>query len=59
MQAQMMRTRRTRQIGVIMPKFSSESCARMVEGISRVLDEQGYQRRHRGLRLAALHDGAA
>ena len=43
MQAQMMRTRRTRQIGVIMPKLSSESCARMVEGISRVLDDQGYQ----------------
>ena len=43
MQAQMMRTRRTRQIGVILPKLSSESCARMVEGISRVLDEQGYQ----------------
>lgn len=39
----MMRTRRTRQIGVIMPKLSSESCARMVEGISRVLDEQGCQ----------------
>lgn len=43
MQAQMMRTRRTRQIGVIMPRLSSESCARMVDGISRVLDEQGYQ----------------
>lgn len=43
MQAQMMRTRRTKQIGVILPKLSSESCARMVEGISRVLDEQGYQ----------------
>ena len=43
MQAQMLRTRRTRQIGVIMPKLSSESCARMVEGISRVPDEQGYQ----------------
>ena len=27
MQAQMMRTRRTRQIGVILPKLSSESCA--------------------------------
>ena len=38
-----MRTRRTKQIGVILPKLSSESCARMVEGISRVLDEQGYQ----------------
>ena len=43
MQAQMMRTRRTKQLGVILPKLSSESCARMVEGISRVLDEQGYQ----------------
>ena len=32
-----------KQIGVILPKLSSESCARMVEGISRVLDEQGYQ----------------
>ena len=31
MQAQMLRTRRTRQIGVIMPRLSSESCARMVE----------------------------
>lgn len=27
MQAQMMRTRRTKQIGVILPKLSSESCA--------------------------------
>lgn len=34
MQAQMLRTRRTRQIGVIMPRLSSESCARMVEGSS-------------------------
>lgn len=39
----MLRTRRTRQIGVIMPRLSSESCARMVEGISRVLDDQNYQ----------------
>lgn len=43
MQAQMLRTRRTRQVGVVLPKLSSESCARMVDGISRVLDEQGYQ----------------
>lgn len=42
-QAQTMRTHRTRQVGVILPRLSSESCARMVEGISRVLDEQGYQ----------------
>ena len=42
-QAQMLRTRRTRQVGVVLPKLSSESCARMVDGISRVLGEQGYQ----------------
>ena len=43
MQAQTLRTRRTRQVGVILPKLSSESCARMVDGISQVLGEQGYQ----------------
>ncbi len=43
LQAQMLRTRRTRQVLVILPKLSSESCARMVEGISQVLEENGYQ----------------
>ena len=43
MQAQTLRTRRSRQVGVILPKLSSESCARMVDGISQVLGEQGYQ----------------
>ena len=43
LQAQMLRTRRTRQVLVILPKLSSESCARMVEGISDVLDQNGYQ----------------
>lgn len=33
----------TRLVGVIIPKISSESCAREVEGISRVLNEKGYQ----------------
>lgn len=33
----------TRLVGVIIPKLSSESCAREVEGISRVLNEEGYQ----------------
>ena len=42
-QAQMLRTRRTRQIGVILPKLSSDSCPRMVEGIGSVLEESGYQ----------------
>ncbi len=43
LQAQMLRTRRTRQVLVILPKLSSESCARMVEGISSVLEDNGYQ----------------
>lgn len=42
-QAQTLRTRQTRQIGVIMPKLSSESCSRVVEGISCVLRDKGYQ----------------
>ena len=42
-QAQMLRTRRTRQVGVILPKLSSDSCPRMVEGIGSVLEESGYQ----------------
>lgn len=41
--AQTMRTRVTKLVGVIIPKLSSESCSRVVEGISEVLDEQGYQ----------------
>ena len=42
-QAQMLRTRRTRQVGVILPKLSSDSCPRIVEGIGSVLEESGYQ----------------
>lgn len=42
-QAQMLRTRRTRQIGVVLPKLSSDSCPRMLEGISSVLEQYGYQ----------------
>lgn len=30
-------------MGVILPKLSSESCARITEGISQVLYEHGYQ----------------
>lgn len=43
LQAQTMRTHKTRLIGVILPKLSSESCARVTEGISEVLNEEGYQ----------------
>ncbi|MDD3260639.1 MAG: LacI family DNA-binding transcriptional regulator [Oscillospiraceae bacterium] len=42
-QAQMLRRQRTRQIGVVLPKLSSESCARVTDGISSVLSGYGYQ----------------
>ncbi len=38
-----LRTRRTRQIGVVMPRLSSESTARVVDGISLVLADKGYR----------------
>ncbi len=41
--AQTMRTRVTKLVGVILPKLTSDSCARVTEGISHVLNEQGYQ----------------
>ena len=42
-QAQMLRTQKNRQIGVVMPKLSSESVARVMDGISSVLTDCGYQ----------------
>lgn len=41
--AQAIKTRVTKLVGVIIPKLSSESCARITEGISQVLYKQGYQ----------------
>lgn len=41
--AQSVKTRVTKLIGVILPKLSSDSCARITEGISNVLTEQGYE----------------
>lgn len=41
--AQTIKTRVTKLVGVILPKLSSESCARITEGISQVLYEHGYQ----------------
>lgn len=38
-----LRTRRTRQVGVVMPRLSSESTARVVDGISLVLADKGYR----------------
>lgn len=41
--AQIMRTKKTKVIGVIIPKISSESVGKMVAGISRALTSEGYQ----------------
>lgn len=42
-QAQTLRTNKTKLIGVIIPKISSESIGKVVEGILSVLNEHGYQ----------------
>lgn len=41
--AQMLRTKKTRLIGVILPKINSDTVSRMAAGISDVLSEKGYQ----------------
>lgn len=41
--ARSVKTRVTKLIGVILPRLSSDSCARITEGISSVLTEQGYE----------------
>lgn len=43
LQAQMLRTRKTGMIGVIVPKIASASIGRVVEGILNVLNDQGYR----------------
>lgn len=42
-QAQTLRTRKTKLIGIILPKINSETISRMAAGISEVLNEKGYQ----------------
>lgn len=42
-QAQTLRTKKTKMIGVIVPKVASTSIGRIVEGILSVLNESGYQ----------------
>ncbi|MBR6401503.1 MAG: LacI family DNA-binding transcriptional regulator [Firmicutes bacterium] len=41
--ARTVKTRVTKLVGVIIPKLSSESCSKVAEGISDVLDAQGYK----------------
>lgn len=43
LQAQTLRTRKTKLIGVIAPKMASTAIGRIVEGILSVLNESGYQ----------------
>lgn len=42
-QAQMLRSRKTKLIGVIIPKINSHTISRMVGGISKILSENDYQ----------------
>lgn len=42
-QAQTLRTKKTKMIGVIVPKIASASIGRVVEGILSVVNESGYQ----------------
>ena len=42
-QAQTLRTKKTKMIGVIVPKIASASIGRVVEGILSVLNANGYQ----------------
>lgn len=42
-QAQTLRTKKTKMIGVVVPKVASASIGRVVEGILSILNENGYQ----------------
>ena len=42
-QAQTLRTGKSRMVGVIVPRIDSESISRVVAGISKVLEAQGYR----------------
>ena len=42
MQAQTLRTKKTKMIGVVVPKIASASIGKVVEGILSVLNAKGY-----------------
>ena len=42
-QAQMLRTKKTKLVGVVLPKINSDTISREVAGISDVLTKKGYQ----------------
>lgn len=43
LQAQMLRTKRTKTIGVIVPRIASSSVGRVIAGITSVIEEDGYR----------------
>ncbi|MCH5343280.1 MAG: LacI family DNA-binding transcriptional regulator, partial [Acetatifactor sp.] len=43
LQAQVLRTKRTKTVGVIVPRIDSSSVGRVVAGITSVLEKQGYR----------------
>lgn len=42
-QAQMLRTKKTKLIGVVLPKINSEAISRIVAGISAIVTKEGFQ----------------
>lgn len=42
-QAQMLRTKKTKLIGVVLPKINSEAVSRIAAGISNILSKEGFQ----------------
>ncbi len=43
LQAQTLRTKKSKLIGVVLPKINSETISRIVAGISLVLSQEGFQ----------------
>ncbi len=43
LQAQTLRTKKSKLIGIVLPKINSETISRIVAGISLILSEQGFQ----------------
>ncbi len=43
LQAQTLRTKKSKLIGIVLPKINSETISRIVAGISQVLSEKGFQ----------------
>ena len=55
-QAQMLRTKKTKLVGVILPKIDSNTISREVAGISDILTQKGYQMRSQHALTGAMED---